>query len=113
MGHNVSKFKSVDLDETEEQVSATPVEVHGWHIFNDGAASLFVKFYNATAANVTVGTTVPEVTIGVEAGKAVDVSWNRPIEFTTALSVAATTGPADSDTGAPGANECQIMLFYK
>lgn len=109
--YNTSVFRSVDLDETEEQVSATPVQVFGWNIFNDSAASIFVQFYNATAANVTVGTTTPVLTVGIEAGKSVDMEWTNPIRFDTALSVAATTGPTGA--GAPGANECIINLLYR
>jgi hypothetical protein len=113
MGLNVSVFRSVDLDESEEDVKVTGGEVYGWHIFNDSAGSLFVRLYNATAANTTVGTTTPVLTIGVGAGQQSNVVLDRPIEFTTAICAAATTGPGDSDTGAPGASECQINLFYK
>lgn len=34
------------------------------------------------------------------------------IAFSTAITVAATTGVADNDTGAPGANEVVLNLGY-
>ena len=40
--------------------------------------------------------------------------WPAPgIGFSTALSVAATTGFADSDVGAPGPNEVFLTVFRK
>jgi hypothetical protein len=35
------------------------------------------------------------------------------IKFDTAITVAATTGVLDNDTGAPGANEVIVNIFYK
>jgi hypothetical protein len=35
------------------------------------------------------------------------------IIFDTAICVAATTGVADADTGAPAANACIVHVFYK
>jgi hypothetical protein len=35
------------------------------------------------------------------------------IAFATAISAAVTTGVADSDTGAPGANDCVVNIQYK
>jgi hypothetical protein len=35
------------------------------------------------------------------------------IGFGTAITVAATTGVADNDTGAPAANDVIVNIFYK
>jgi hypothetical protein len=40
-------------------------------------------------------------------------SSTHGIMFDTAICAAATTGIADNDTGAPGANEVLINVFYK
>ena len=109
----LSIFRSIDLDESEEQAKATAGQVFGWYMHNAAAATLFVKFYNATAASDTVGTTVPVLTVPIPAGASANVEFANGIAFSTAITVAATTAVADNDTGAPGANELIINLFYK
>jgi hypothetical protein len=105
-------FRSIDLDETEEEVKATAGQVFGWYIFNAAATTHYVKFYNATTANVTVGTTTPVLTIPVPAGGAANVFSETGIAFGTAITAAATTGVADNDTGAPAANAVVVNVFY-
>lgn len=114
----LSIFRSLDLDETEEEAKATAGCVYGMWATNTATATRFIKFYNATAANVTVGTTTPLITIGIPGNSSDDVSANfgpggMGITFDTAITLAATTGIADNDTGAPGANEVLVNLFYK
>jgi hypothetical protein len=114
----LSIFRSLDLDETEEEVKATAGQLYGGFVTNTSTGTRWIKFYNATAANVTVGTTTPVITWGIQGGATDDVAavlnlGGMGIEFTTAISVAATTGVADADTGAPGANDVIINLFYK
>lgn len=110
-------FRSLDLDETEEQVKATAGTVYGWAITNRRTSTLWLKFYNATDANVTVGTTTPVLTWGIPGNSTDNVGANMlggvGIAFSTAITVAATTGFADNDTGAPGANELIVNIFYK
>lgn len=105
-------FRSIDLDETEEEVSAVPAVVYFVRMHNLASSKRYVKFYNATAANTTVGSTTPTFTIPMEANSG--ETWYPPdgIGFSTALSVAATTGVADADTGAPGGNEVVINIGY-
>lgn len=109
-------FRSLDLDETEEDVKTSAGTVYGWYIANTATATRFVKFYNATAANVTVGTTTPVLTFPIPGNSSDDVAANLlggvGIKFDTAICVAATTGVADNDTGAPGANEVIVNIFY-
>ena len=106
-------FRSIDLDETEEEAKGSAGQVFGWYIYNKAAAVTYVKFYNATAANVTVGTTTPVMTIPIPATAGANVEFTNGIAFDTAITVAATTGVADNDTGAPTANDLIINLLYK
>ena len=108
-----SIFRSIDLDESEEEVKATAGQVFGWYIYNAAASARYLKFYNATAANTTVGTTAPVLTIPVAAGAAANVEFSNGIAFGTAISAAVTTGLADNDTGAPAANDFIINILYK
>lgn len=110
-------FRSIDLDESEEQIKATAGQVYWIHAMNVSAATKYLKFYNATAASVTVGTTTPVLTFplatqGDTNGAGFTLSIPNGIAFGTAITVAATTGIADSDTGAPGANEVIVNIGY-
>ncbi len=106
-------FRSLDLDETEEEVKATGGNVYGYFIYNNSASTMYLKFYNATAASVTVGTTTPVMTFPIPAGSAANVGFPYPVSFSTAITVAVVTGVADSSTGAPAANDCIVNIFYK
>lgn len=109
----LSIFRSIDLDETEEEIKATAGQLYGYYFSNSNAAARFLKLYNATAANVTVGTTTPVLTLYLPATSAGHVAFTHGVAFDTAITAAATTGVADSDTGAPGANEVILNAFYK
>lgn len=108
-------FRSLDLDETEEEIKATAGKLFWLHVMNLHASSnRFVKFYNATAANVTVGTTTPVLTFPVPPntdGFTIHFG-DCGVQFDTAITAAATGALADNDTTAPGANEVVINLGY-
>lgn len=109
-------FRSIDLDESEEEVKASAGRVYGIAFSNMATSSRFLKLYNATAANVTVGTTTPVVTLALPGNSSDDVSgvlsFPFGISFDTAITAAATTGLADNDTGAPSANDVIVNIFY-
>lgn len=111
-----STFRSIDLDESEEQVKATAGTVYGLWFSNTATSTRFLKLYNDTAANVTVGSTTPQITLALPGNSSDDVSGvislPQGIAFSTAITAAATTGVADADTGAPGANEVIVNIFY-
>jgi len=115
----LSIFRSLDLDETEEDIKTSAGQLYGWYIFNAATSVRYVKFYNATAASVTVGSTTPVLTIPIPAatsggvGMVFSVPGVHGIAFDTAISAAATTGLADNDTGAPSANDVVINALYK
>lgn len=113
----LSIFRSIDLDESEEEVKATAGTLYAIHCVNLHASSKrYLKFYNDTAANVVVGTTTPVLTLPIPAATGgAGFTWNIPqgLAFGTAICAAATTGVADNDTGAPGVNEVVIALGYK
>lgn len=110
-------YKNLDVDETEDEVKGTAGQVYWIHAMNLSASKLYLKFYNATAASVVVGTTTPVLTfpIGTQGdtnGFGFTLAIPNGIQFDTAITVAATTGVADNDTGAPGANELVLNLGY-
>jgi hypothetical protein len=113
-----SIMRSLDLDETEEAVKASAGQVYWIMAFNLATSVRYLKFYNATVASVTVGTTTPVLTIPIPTqnasanGAGLVLAIPHGIEFDTAITVAATTGVADADTGAPGANEVIVNIGY-
>jgi hypothetical protein len=111
--NGLSIFRSIDLDETEEEFKATAGQVYGWYFSNAAATVRFVKFYNATAASVTVGSTTPVMTLRLPLESSGHLLSPHGIAFSTAITVAATTAVADADTGAPATNDVVLNLFYK
>jgi hypothetical protein len=116
----LSIFRSLDLDETEEDVKTSAGCLYKLRLTNRTTSARYVKLYNATAANVTVGSTTPVDTIVVPGGTSADLCTvvtenfgGYGLTFDTALSMAATTGLADADTGAPGANDVVATAYYK
>jgi hypothetical protein len=113
----LSIFRSIDLDESEEDVKTSAGQVYSMWVSNMATSTRFVKFYNLTAANTTVGSSTPVITIAIPGNASDDVTGlfgsGYGIAFDTAISVAATTGIADADTGAPAANDVAINVFYK
>jgi hypothetical protein len=110
-------YKNIDVDESEDQVKATGGQIYWIHAMNISAATKYLKIYNATAASVTVGTTTPDLTFPIPTsgdtnGAGFVLSIPNGIAFGTAITIAATTGVADADSGAPGANEVIVNLGY-
>ena len=108
----------LDVDETEDEVYAGPCTVWGWWITNTATAVRWLKWYDGLAADVAVGTTTPKGTFGIPgtAGGddvAANMSLPRGIYFPHGLCIAATTGFAVNDTGAPGANDVLVTLWVK
>lgn len=109
----LSIFRVLDLDETEDEAKSSAGQVFGWFFANQATSWRYVKFYNATAASVTVGSTTPVLTLPLPPQSAANVEFTNGIVFSTAITIAATTGVADADTGAPAANDVVFNLFYK
>lgn len=111
----VTPFKSLDLDETPEEVKATPGQVYFIHAINRAATVRYLKFYNAAVGDVTVGTTVPVLTFpipspGTALGGGFVLVIPMGIAFSVGITVAATTGFANDDTGAPDANDVIVNI---
>jgi len=110
--------KNIDVDESEDEVKGTAGQVYWIHAINSTAALIFLKFYNATAASVVVGTTVPDLTFPVPANADLDgagftLSIPNGIEFSTAITIAATLLVADNDATSPGgANALVVNLGF-
>lgn len=106
---------NLDVDESATADITRPCTLKGFIANNKNAATLYLKFYNlATAASV--GTTVPLLTIGIGPTAAVggtQMEFEDGVAFSAGLSLGATTAAAVADTGAPGASDLNITLFYE
>lgn len=115
-GGGLSIFRSIDLDEgTLEVVKNSAGCIYGMWITNTATATRWVKFYDATSG--TLGTGTPVITFGIPGNASDDLAGlfgsGHGIAFATGICVGAGTGVADNDTGAPGANDIIINVFYK
>ena len=91
----------------------TWANVRGWYLFNNASSVRYVKFYDKATAPV-VGTDTPRLTLPLPSGAAANVNLgDYGIEFTTGLGMGATTGVADSSTGAPSANDVVVNILYE
>lgn len=110
--------RQIDLDEAKVEIKSSAGQIYGLHVINLHTAPIYVKFYNAAAASVTVGTTTPFLTFAVPAqsdgnGGGFNLTFSQGLEFSTGITVVALTGVADSDTTGPAANKCVANFFYK
>lgn len=106
---------NIDVDESEDAIKASRGVLLGYYFANLHASSFrYVKLYDATVGSTSVGTTIPKLTLPLPAASAGHVWFGKEgIPFANAITVAATTGVAHTDTGAPGANEVVFEAFYQ
>jgi hypothetical protein len=100
--------RNTALSNTPFTIKTSPGSVMGWNFINVNPVTVYVKFYNAVIANVTVGTTAPLLTIAVPPGVMTNAAFHFqepssiPQEvFDTAISIACVTGLADNNNTAP------------
>jgi hypothetical protein len=78
---------------------------------NINAAKRYLKIYNSTT--VTVGTTIPVMTVAIPADGFVNLNFGSTgHRFTTGICIALTTGATDADTGVVAANEIKVTTTY-
>lgn len=92
-------LRKTDLTKIKTTVKVGETNLMGWNIINPNATAVYVKFYDALLADVTVGTTVPILTLMVPANGSV---YQQPDciqqNASVGLVVLATSLLADTDT---------------
>lgn len=95
-------FFNSALVATVTNIKNTSGSVYGFSIGNVAGTICYLQIFNATAANVTLGTTTPVLSIlanintaTIGATTALSFS-NSPVPFNAAISVAATTLPTNA-----------------
>lgn len=94
-----------------------PANLKGLAIVNTAGYAIFVKFYwfqpTATAANPTVGTTVPDITFQIPTVAAITASFPDGMTKTGQLYMAVTKNAADTDATVVVAGDGLISVLYE
>lgn len=110
--NGMSIYRNIDVDETGVLVKGSAGVVYDLHLMNQGSAARYIKLYDKATAP-TVGTDAPVMTVYLVGRSYIELTSAIGWPFSSGIGVGATTGVADADTGAPGANECLVNLLYK
>lgn len=95
--------------EVKQSVAAGSVMLFNILAYNSGAAVSYLQFFDALAANVTVGTTVPKFSIPLPITGGYDAELQLPEGFRTGIVIACTA--TATGAGAPGAGAL-VKLTY-
>lgn len=107
-----TNYRNINLLNVGQVVKSRPGSLYGLSVSNTGTAARYLKIYDKATAATSADT--PVVTIVVPAGTTITWPENQPLLFfSTGISVRATTGIADNDNVAPGANEIVLNLIYR
>jgi hypothetical protein len=92
------------LDADKQQLSADPISIYGYRIYNPNNYTIYVKLYDALASNVVitnsaVTSTTPTLTVTCPALIETATDISQP--FATALTIRCTTRNVDNDTNPP------------
>ena len=100
------------LGATATQITAAPSNLYGFEIQNNNASSeVFVQIFNKESADVTLGTTVPDLVFRIPAGANYGKdAQGFPIKYCpVGLTVACTSTRTGS--GSPASN-CSLNVWY-
>lgn len=93
-------------------IKGTPGVVTGYEIYNNSAATKFVKLYNKASAPNPASDT-PVITIGLAANSPARLTLPHGRYFSTGIALAAVTGISDTDNTAVALSDLAIQIFYK
>lgn len=99
-------------------ISDTSGSVYSVDGFSNNTTLAYVKLYNAKAANVTCGTTIPQARYMIPFGQSSSGGgFTLPNingdAYGVGIAMCVTTGIADNDTGAPAATSYIVNVHYK
>lgn len=114
-----AKYRKTALKATAQLVKATggALVLYGWYVSNEDAGTdTYLQFYNAAAtADVTVGTTTPDLTWRIPQGAVLEESplsaqASEGVVFPLGLVIAATTTEGGSSAPVTGLT---VNFFYE
>jgi hypothetical protein len=95
-----SLYRESDQDVVPAEIKGSAGKLHGYSFVNPNAYPVYAKLYDALAADVSVGTTVPIRTIAIPSGGFI-IQENAGIAltgFATGITIAVTKLLGDDDT---------------
>jgi hypothetical protein len=100
-------FFDSDGDNTATAMKTSEGELYSLEVSNPNSSDAYIQLFDATASDVTVGTTTPSLSFLVPAGDGtldggMDKFWPNGVIFDTAITYACTTtatGSSDPSTG--------------
>lgn len=108
----LTPYNNTALSSTKQTVKASTGNLYGYHIFNPGTATVYIQVFNKLAANVTVGTTVPDWVYAIPATATspagLDGMFAIPITFSIGMVIAATT----TSTGSTAPGTALLANFF-
>ena len=111
----VTPFRLLSANSTNgTNIKSSSGNLYGWSITNTNASIRYVKVYDKSTTP-SVGTDTPILTImipGNANGTGNNIFISGGMAFTNGLGIGITTGAPDNDTGAVGANEVIVNMFY-
>lgn len=108
----LTPYRNLDAGSTGSVVKGAAGQIYTLVISNQHATNArYLKVYNKASAASSADT--PVMTIPVQAGQTRDVTFPNGLEFNAGISIRATTGIADADTGAPSPNDVVVNIGYK
>ena len=107
----LSVYRNINQIASGVNIKSSPGQIYGWFLFNRASSVRYVKLYNK-ARGPSVGADTPFMTVPLPAGGGANVNFTSGITFSQGIGVGATTGVADGDAGAPGANEVIVNIVY-
>jgi len=87
---------------TATAVKTSAGVLRGYALFNSSTSWVYVQVFNKTTGSITLGSTAPDLVIGLPPGGGANLSLDGGIVFGTAISWASTATPTGS--GAPAAD---------
>ena len=98
--HKFLPYFNAAVSEVAVQISATEVNTGKILVQNTGGAYTYLQMFNGLAANVAVGTTLPDFVIPIPGGGVAVI--DEQMVWDTGLTFACTSAPTGN--GAPAAN---------
>lgn len=103
-------YRNLDVQVTGSVVKAYAGGIFQLTVSNSNAAARYLKVYDLATAPTASNT--PLLTYYLPPLSLVPISVTDGIKFVNGISIRATTGVADADTGAPSANDVVINIEY-
>ena len=107
----LDSYRNIDLGVTGQIVKAGPGQLYGYYYDNVALDVRVLKFYDQPTTPTHTDT--PKLSIRLPASSAANIFTCIGVTFYAGISVRATTGIEDNDTGAPTAHDVVVNVYYK